>query len=199
MMLPSCTRWFWLLLMPPLVFAGMAASVPEPTVPPISAAYPDHLDGAYTGGFGEPTCQACHFDYEVNNDRGLVTLQNLDDTYEPGASYELKVRVESDHLRNGGFQLTARHPDGSQAGRFFWDGDRVTLTPTISDEVTYVQHAEGGTAPTNERSVSWNLTWKAPASESPVIFNVAGNAGNADDSAFGDFIYVEEIQLKPAK
>jgi len=33
-------------------------------------AYPEHLDGPLTGGFGENSCHSCHFDYDINPEEG---------------------------------------------------------------------------------------------------------------------------------
>ncbi len=158
---------------------------------------PDRLDGAFTGGFGEQTCHSCHFDYDINMDGGSLTFQGVDDVYETGKNYKITVTVRSERLEVGGFQLTSRYKDGSQAGQFEWSGDRLMLTPSISDEIQYLQHSAEGTTPTSENEVSWIFTWQAPDDSRPVKFNLAANAGNLDDSSFGDWIYVEEMVISP--
>lgn len=162
-------------------------------------ANPDHLDGPFTGGFGELTCHSCHFDYDLNmTDRGRLTIDGIDEYYVPDHTYELKVTIQSDQLENGGFQMTSRFEDGSQAGYFNWDGDRLMFTPSIHRDVQYIQHSRKGTSTTNPRTVEWSFYWTAPKSDvRPVRFNIAANAGNDDDSAFGDWIYTREIQLIP--
>lgn len=163
------------------------------------AFYPDHIPGAYTGGFGEETCHSCHFDYDINEERGHLTVEGIEETYSPGETYELVVSVESEHLEIGGFQMTARFEDGSQAGQFKWTGDRLILTPGLSDDIQYLQHSGSGTEPTSERKVSWTFEWVAPdQGGAPVIFNITANAGNDDFSPFGDWIYVQEITVKHA-
>lgn len=158
---------------------------------------PEHLDGAFTGGFGEQTCHSCHFDYDLNMEGGSLTVEGIPDQYKPGSEYQVKVTVESEQLEKGGFQMTARFEDGTQAGWFKWESDRLLVTPSISDEIQYVQHSEKGTGPVNEREVSWALTWEAPENEAgKIIINIAANAGNNDDSAFGDWIYTKEIAIK---
>lgn len=160
----------------------------------------DRLDGRFTGGFGEQTCHSCHFDYELNMDGGSLTIDGLPDNYQPGDTYDVTIAVKSEHLENGGFQMTARFEDGSQAGRFTWSGENLRFTPGISDEVQYLQHAEAGTRPTANREVSWNFNWQAPeARNGSIIFNIAANAGNNDDSAFGDWIYVKELESAQAE
>jgi hypothetical protein len=161
---------------------------------------PDHLDGRFTGGFGEQTCHSCHFDYDLNREGGSLTIGGIDGEYQPGKTYEITITVESEHLKNGGFQMTSRFEDGSQAGTFEWNGDRLRYTPSISDEVKYLQHGREGISPTAERKVSWTFLWNAPDEKAnKVIFNIAANAGNDDDSAFGDWIYVRELTLSAGR
>lgn len=152
---------------------------------------PEHLDGAFTGGFGEQTCHSCHFDYDLNQEGGSLAVQGIGEAYIPGNSYEITVTVESEQLEIGGFQMTARFEDGTQAGSFEWEGNRLMFTPNVSDTIQYLQHSIAGTSATGEQEVSWNFLWQLPEDgEGPVIFNIAANAGNFDDSSFGDWIYV---------
>lgn len=158
---------------------------------------PDHLDGAFTGGFGEQSCHSCHFDYDVNMEGGSLTIAGIGDSYQPGEEFEITVTIESEQLEIGGFQLTSRFEDGTQAGDFEWEGNRLMFTPSVTNEVKYLQHSPEGTHPAEEKKIiSWTFMWQAPdSSDEPVIFNVAGNAGNLDDSSFGDWIYVKELIL----
>lgn len=157
--------------------------------------YPDHLPNALTGGFGEETCHSCHFDYDINHEGGSLTVEGLEEKYVAGKQYELVVTVESERLEKGGFQMTARFEDGTQAGQFEWTGDRIGFTPSVSDTIQYLQHTAAGTNPTAEKEVRWSFVWEAPRNDSgPVIFNIAANAGNDDLSPFGDWIYVREIK-----
>lgn len=160
---------------------------------------PDYLDGPLTGGFGELTCHSCHFDYDLNmTDRGSLAVDGLNDFYIPGHTYEITVTIQSEQLEVGGFQMTSRFEDGSQAGTFNWDGDRLRWTPSIESDVQYIQHSREGTSVTSPRTVEWSFYWTAPDSDvRPVRFNIAANAGNDDDSSFGDWIYTKEFQLIP--
>ncbi|MCC5905828.1 MAG: hypothetical protein JJU13_06470 [Balneolaceae bacterium] len=159
---------------------------------------PERLDGPFTGGFGEQTCHSCHFDYDLNMEGGSLSVDGLPVAYKPGREYNITVTVQSEHLENGGFQLTSRFEGGSQAGSFSWDGDRLKYTPNVSDKIKYLQHTREGTLPTGDRKVSWSFNWQAPeCSDEDIIINIAANAGNDDDSAFGDWIYVKELFLKP--
>ncbi len=158
---------------------------------------PDHLDGAFTGGFGEETCRSCHFDYDLNMDGGSLTLDGAPEYYEAGKDYEITITLQAEQLEVGGFQMTARFEDGSQAGNFSWDGDDLMFTPSVSDEVKYLQHSASGTQPTEDRTIRWTFTWTAPEQDDEkVILNIAANSGNYDDSSFGDWIYADETTLE---
>lgn len=101
-------------------------------------------------------------------------------------------------MGGAGFQLSARFEDGSQAGRFkISENDRVMFTESVPDSLQYVQHSRKGTELSEENKNSWIVTWQAPESvSSAVIFNVAANAGNGDQSEFGDFIYADEWKVR---
>jgi hypothetical protein len=159
---------------------------------------PDHLDGAFTGGFGEETCRSCHFDYDLNKDGGNLTLVGLPKSYQPGKDYQITVELQAEQLEVGGFQLTTRFEDGSQAGDFSWDGEHLMFTPSVSDELKYLQHSESGTQKVDDKKIQWIFTWRAPNHAGrDIILNIAANSGNYDDSSFGDWIYAEEITLRP--
>jgi hypothetical protein len=160
--------------------------------------YPDHIPGAFTGGFGEQSCHSCHFDYEINDPRGSLTVEGPDTNYTPSTPFDFTLTLQSERLAIGGFQLTARFEDGSQAGQFTWDGDHLTFTPTANDSVQYLQHEGMGANLTSDGKITWEFTWIAPDEKSePVIFHIAANAGNHDLSAFGDWIYLKEFTLLP--
>ncbi len=160
----------------------------------IKSFYPDHIDGPFTGGFGEESCHSCHFDYELNYPEGSLEIRGLNSTYKPGQTYEFEIALTRADMQDAGFQLTARFEDGSQAGGFLLN-DSLTFTPGIEGDVQYLQHAPG--TRTVENSIkTWKITWIAPQQRTgDVIFNIAANAANGDQSEFGDWIYVEEVRV----
>jgi len=159
---------------------------------------PDHLDGTFTGGFGEETCRSCHFDYDLNMDGGSLVLDGVPESYEIDKDYEITVTLQAEQLEVGGFQMTTRFEDGSQAGDFSWDGELLMFTQSISDEVKYLQHTADGTEPSSEGEIQWTFTWTSPeVNDGEVILNIAANSGNYDDSSFGDWIYAKELTLRP--
>lgn len=161
--------------------------------------YPEHLTGAFTGGFGEETCRSCHFDYDLNPEGGSLNVTGIPKKISGRERLNIEVTVEREALGASGFQLSARYPDGSQAGSFDIAGkDRIMFSTSVPDSLEYVQHSEAGTEPTEENSSSWILIWKVPESVSgPIIFNIIANAANGDQSEFGDFIYAREIKVQP--
>lgn len=161
------------------------------------AAYPEHLTGTFTGGFGEETCRSCHFDYDLNPDGGQLNVSGLETGFKPGEVIEIALEVSRKELGKAGFQLSARFADGQQAGTFLLDDNaRIMFTSSAPDSLQYVQHSAEGTEPNGDGMNKWMIHWKAPEKiSSPVIFNIAANAGNGDQSEFGDFIYAEEIKV----
>lgn len=158
--------------------------------------YPEHLTGTFTGGFGEQTCRNCHFDYDLNPEGGSFSVSGIGESISAGERLEISISVKRENIGSGGFQLSVRYEDGSQAGNFDIEGnERLIFTKSAPDSLQYVQHSKAGTKPTAENRNSWTVKWAAPSSlKGPVIFNVAANAGNGDQSEFGDFIYSKEIK-----
>lgn len=148
---------------------------------------------AHTGGFGEPTCRECHFDYEINEPGATVRLDSLPDTIQPGATYALRLVVRHPELKRGGFELTARTTDGEQAGTFTLP-DTTRLQQRTAKGITYLMHRVAGTRRMDGDSVAWQFHWTAPATAAAVQFDVAVNVANDDDSEFGDRIYTRSFR-----
>ena len=175
---------------------GIIFTIPEKKEKALpKKSYPEHLVGAFTGGFGEQTCHSCHFDYDLNWKEGSISVNGIPDKIEPAATYKVKIKVERKDLGKAGFQLTARYSNGSQAGQFLIEGnEQVMFTQEVPDSLQYVQHSVEGAKPVRDGESTWNITWKAPTRVlDSVFFNVASNAANGDQSEFGDWIYIEEI------
>lgn len=149
----------------------------------------------YTGGFGEATCAECHFDSPLNDSDGTLLLKGIPDAYTPGKAYALELILVRPEVARGGFQLTTRFAEGpqsgGQAGRIeAHDGE--TRIDSLNG-VLYLSHAHSGTIPAARDSIRWTMTWRAPEKDPvPVVFHVAANAANGDNSEFGDFVYALE-------
>lgn len=159
--------------------------------------YPEHLTGAFTGGFGEETCRSCHFDYDLNPDGGALSVSGINESISAGETVEIGISVERKELGAAGFQLSARYEDGSQAGTFLiGDEDCLMFSKSTPDSLQFVQHSSEGSTSSKENSNSWTIRWRAPDNpKGTVVFNVASNAANGDQSEFGDYIYTDEIKV----
>lgn len=150
---------------------------------------------AHTGGFGEETCAYCHFENPVDDPSGQLSLRGVPESYEPEAEYPIEVVLVRPDLKRGGFQLSARFSEGSEAGEQAGDlvVDAGSARVDLHDRIQYARQTYAGSEPSTADSIRWLLTWTSPDSAAgPVVFHVAANAANGDKSEFGDFIYLEE-------
>ncbi len=155
-----------------------------------------------TGGFGEPSCQSCHFDNPLNASGGSLTLDGVPPQFVPGRDYEMSVTLTRDGLKRGGFEMSARFAEGAdtgkQAGAWRAPAPRLQIVPSKTDpSLMFVQHTTAGTLCSQRGSNSWMMTWTAPAVAVPVQFNLAANATNDDASPLGDYIYLLERRADP--
>jgi hypothetical protein len=162
-----------------------------------TARNPESPPPAHTGGFGEPTCLACHFEGEINEGAGGLSVSGVADRTRAGV-HTLTIRLEHPNMAVGGFMLSARFTDGAAAGQqagSLRGGDGVALSAL--DDVQYASHTLASTRATDgERE--WRVEWDArevPA-DSRVVFHVAANAGNDDASPFGDYVYATSITTR---
>jgi hypothetical protein len=155
----------------------------------------------FTGGFGEPTCQQCHFGNDLNAAGGTLTLTGVPAVYQPGKSYALTVSLSRTGLEKGGFQMAARSASGaksgSDAGTLEPMSPAVQLVKSEDGNITYVQHTPAGTKAEKPGTMSWKFRWTAPTSARPVSFDLAANATNNDESPMDDFIYTASVTARP--
>ena len=153
---------------------------------------------ARTGGFGEMTCHQCHWDNKLNEPSGVLRLTGIPKTYTPRQRYLITVTLERPGLARGGFQVAAREDVtktnvSRDAGSLCATDGFTELIRDDATQVTYLQHTKVGTAARTSGEAAWTFAWTAPDS-GPVVFHVAANAANGDDSALGDFIYTAEAR-----
>lgn len=187
--------------------AGALAMVGAPAVdgafaPEIRARFPEvrsHEEGppaGHTGGFGEPTCHACHLEYEVNGADGLLTLEGWPKTYRAGESYTLTVSLQAEGMPRAGFQLAVRTSQGGlQAGTLVPIDGLVVVRDSAG--VSYAQQTRDGSRVADGRSASWVLSWTAPDGAGPVQVDLAANSANGDNSPFGDLIFQRTWSAAP--
>jgi len=185
----------------PLVLAAVPAILLTAAV----LAHAHYVTGpppAHTGGFGEPTCYACHMEAAPNTGTGALVLRGLDGVYEPGAAHRLMVELTSPGMRRGGFQLAVRFAEGSaagkQAGTLRAVDERVAIT-TATTGVQYAHHLEVGTDLVAPDTARWILEWTAPpqgVGDDVVVFHIAANAADDDLSPFGDLIFTDSVRVR---
>ncbi len=179
----------------PLLLAGLfVARAPDPQFV-VEARYPDYAVPAHTGGFGEPTCQACHFDGDLNAPGGTLRIEGWSEKPVPGESYELTVRLIRADMVRAGFQLAIRTAAGTQAGTLEPADARSTVTKGPGG-VLYVHHLPDGTGLTADEAAAWRLVWTAPDTVGRLVAHVVANAANGDASEFGDTIYADSLQAE---
>lgn len=159
-----------------------------------AAAYPEGAPPGFSGGFGEQSCHACHFHAEPNAEGGKLTLTGVPERYTPGERYPITVTLARPGMKRAGFQLAARTKDtGAQAG---------VLAAGDADGARIGIDAEGGIHYANQRGLgtevsatgaTWSLVWTAPATNTPVVFDVAANAADGDGTAEGDYVYTASV------
>jgi hypothetical protein len=152
-----------------------------------------------SGDFGGPTCRVCHRGEELNAPGGTLELV-APASWAPGSEHVLEVRLARAGMRRAGFQLTARWADGpqvkGQAGELAAEGNRVQLV--AAHDVAWAAHTRGSSRVGKDGEARWSVRWTAPAEATgPVVFHVAANAGNDDDSELGDFVYTAVARSEP--
>lgn len=177
---------------------GGSEAPPSPSLFDLMGPARVHLGGppsGHTGGFGEPTCQACHTEYALNEPGGSLGVEGLPDAWEAGRSYALVVVLHSEEMAAAGFQMAVRFEDGRPAGKLAPIGPRTAVVDSTG--VPYAQHAPGGTAPDTPETARWTVEWVAPERGGAVRVHAAANSANGDNSPFGDLIYAVERVVAP--
>jgi hypothetical protein len=178
-----------------------AALVALTMAPSVSrASFPDGPPPAHTGGFGEPTCYACHFDSEPQPPAEALTIEGLPEAYAPGRTYPLTIRLTRPGMHVAGFELAARFDSGSkrsaQAGTLEPVTAAVAITPAGSSSIQYAHQTRSGSRLSMPDTARWIVHWIAP--EQPfgsVVLHVAANAGNDDASPTSDFTYARAYTI----
>jgi len=179
--------------------ANAGSSRGEPTGAGISTSYRDRPPLAHTGGFGEPTCAACHAGTALNGGGGTVEIRGLPKHYRGDSSYTIVVTIVQTEMIYAGFELSLRDSLGKRLGKLSTSNPAVLVSSSEAG-VQYAYHSRLGTTHLYPDTARWAVTWTAPDDPSgPAVLNVAINAANGDNSEFGDAIYVVERVALPAR
>lgn len=160
-------------------------------------AYPYGAPPGTTGGFGEPTCQMCHFGGELNDPAGSLTIEGLPERYTPGQAYRFIVRLRRPQMAAAGFQLSIRTAAGAQAGTFAADS-AAGVQVQAARGIQYAGHTEPGSRVPTPGAAAWPVFWTAPATAAgPLTLSASANAGDGDSSPLGDYVYALERTARP--
>jgi len=182
------------------VIPTLAAAVLATTMRLVAShAYADGAPPGFSGGFTEDSCQACHFHETLNAPPGRVAIEGVPERFASGERYAVTVTLTRAGLKLAGFQLTARFKDGgAQAG---------TLAPGVGEmervkverqgEIEYAGQQKAGASPGSDDAATWTVQWTAPSGGGAVVFHVAANAADGNDSADGDFVYTARAEAAP--
>ena len=176
-----------------LIAASPAGSLPH------GREYRDGPPPGFSGGFGENSCQGCHADFDLNAAGGSVTLRGVPERFSAGQVYPLEVTLVRSGMRVGGFEATARFEEGgAQAGSLGVPSDSQGRLAVVTDrDVQYAYQRQAGSRLVAPDTARWTVLWTAPAGGGAVVFNVAANAANEDDSTLGDYIYTTSAKANP--
>ena len=159
----------------------------------------DYAEGAppgFSGGFKEESCHACHFHEPLNSGPGRVTIEGVPATFAAGERYQLTITLMRAGMKRSGFQLAARFKsDGAQAGTLApaaVDAQRVKVESQSG--VQYAGQKAAGSSVGADDTIRWVIEWIAPARLEAVLFHVAANAADGNESADGDFIYLASAE-----
>jgi len=164
---------------------------------------PEKPPPGHTGGFGEPSCVSCHLGNDVNAFGGSVTIKGLPDRFVGGKHYPITVVLKVEDTEVAGFQITARYdaPNDEQYGKSAGEIRSINsrVTNTIGDNgVSYAHHTPQGLINYSSDSISWSMEWIAPSKGSSVVFHVAANSGNGDNSPLSDLVYTSNEVTHPS-
>ena len=180
--------------------APLAAAVLATTMRLVAShGYAEGAPPGFSGGFKEESCHGCHFHAAPNSGGGRVTIEGVPARFAAGERYKLTVTLTRAGMKRAGFQLTARFKDGgAQAGALAPDpaeGKRVGVER--QSDVQYAGQRKDGSSVDAGDTARWTIEWTAPPGGGTVIFHIAANAADGNESADGDFIYTTSTESDP--
>jgi uncharacterized protein (TIGR03437 family) len=193
------------------IFIGKTIAICA-AIPVLLFAYAEGPDPGKTGAPGDSTCLECHTGTALNGGGGRVTISFAGgNTYTPGQTQRVTVRIEDPQARRWGFQATARlksNERAAQAGSFSSTDANTQIIcasgsrPPCSAaaQLQFIEHTSAGTRPGTTVLTTFEFDWVAPATNSgDVVFYVAANAANGNGTNdSGDHIYTTSATLTPA-
>jgi hypothetical protein len=176
----------------------LAAAVLATTVRLVAShAYAEGAPPGFSGGFKEESCHACHFHEALNAAPGRLDIEGVPATFTASQRYTLTVTLTRPGMKRAGFQLAVRFKDdGAQAGTLaVASADAQRIGVETQSGVQYARQKAAGASAGEGGTARWTIEWTAPARGGPVLFNVAANAADGNESADGDFVYTAAVEV----
>lgn len=155
-----------------VIFIGALPAAAHPEGAPWGSADPDTTT----------SCAACHFDHEPIGRSPSLLLTGLPEYVTMGEAYEVTLRFDVAGAPHAGFLLS------SSIGAF----------EAIDDFIETNGAEIRSTKPMAPRNgvASWSFIWRAGVETSEIVtFRAAANAGNDDQSPFGDKVHFRKIEM----
>ena len=182
----------WTLL---AAYALVTAMVVSASPAKAAASYAEGAPPGFSGGAGEESCHACHFDFAINSTPGQLTMTGVPERFTAGERYPLTVTLSRPGMVVAGFQLAARFEDGTQAGTLAAQpGDEEGIKVEQQGPIHYANQRRSGAKPSEAGRASWRVVWTAPQRTGLVTFHVAANAADGDEAARGDYVYTASVR-----
>ncbi len=156
----------------------------------ISISSDDGRNGEWANAPGDSGyCSACH----TSSGAGSITLSGAPSSYQAGQTYNMTLTINQATAVVGGFQIVATNGMNNT--------NMGTFNPSFGQRINDVQRlVQSSPKAFGLGSVSWPISWTAPASGAPsnVKFYFAGNAANGDGSnGAGDIAFANSTALIP--
>ena len=150
---------------------------------------------SHTNAPGEANCTSCHVSFELNSGGGQLQINGLPKNYLPNQQIPVTVTLNHQGGVRYGFQMTSIDKSGDRTGNYILPNVNPQPLQVVSGivdgrERRYIEHTLDGVTPTQFNTKSWNFTFTAPSRRvGKIRFFAAGNGGDSDGSADGDYIY----------
>lgn len=150
-------------------------------------------DGADWAVSTEPLgCRSCHLSDDPPIESTALSLAGLPASPVPGQQYLLTITLEDPALENAGFMLIIRPAEAATGELRAADDNRVQTKGTQARSTWDASFVE---TPGRAR---WQVIWTAPDEfDTPLSFELWGNAGNYDLSPLQDRIHKNTSSISP--
>ncbi|MSQ79143.1 MAG: T9SS type A sorting domain-containing protein [Flavobacteriaceae bacterium] len=163
----------------------------------------DGPPGGNTGAPGEGICTDCHSDNAINSGSASTKLTyqfgaDEDTLYEPGVDgMAVYLALAESGSEKSGYQMCSLDKKTKQSvGKFNYSiAESERSTAVIGGKTRhYVQHANAKWP--NNGGFNATYAWDPPNwNVGPIIFYVAYNGSDGDNSSNGDFIYTKTFEI----